>query len=110
MTEAQAKTFRWNPFDLTKVWLHSDYLLMEIGILELNRNPENYFAEVEQAAFSLSVFPPGIGPSPDKVLQARLMSYLDAQRYCIGSNYQQLPVNQPPCTTSATVQCLRVTA
>jgi catalase len=97
MTEAQAKTFQWNPFDLTKVWPHSDYPLMEIGVLELNRNPANYFAEVEQAAFSPSVFPPGIGPSPDKVLQARLMSYPDAQRYRIGANYQQLPVNQPRC-------------
>jgi catalase len=97
MTEAQAKTFQWNPFDLTKVWPHSDYPLMEIGVLELNRNPANYFAEVEQAAFSPSVFPPGIGPSPDKVLQARLMSYPDAQRYRIDANYQQLPVNQPRC-------------
>jgi catalase len=78
MTEEQANTFQWNPFDLTKVWPHSDYPLIEIGTLELNRNPENYFAEVEQAAFSPSVFPPGIGPSPDKVLQARLMSYPDA--------------------------------
>jgi catalase len=91
MTEEQAKTFQWNPFDLTKVWPHNEYPLMEIGILELNRNPENYFAEVEQAAFSPSVFVPGIGPSPDKVLQARLMSYPDAQRYRIGTNYQQLP-------------------
>jgi catalase len=97
MTEEQAKTFQWNPFDLTKVWPHNEYPLMEIGILELNRNPENYFAEVEQAAFSPSVFVPGIGPSPDKVLQARLMSYPDAQRYRIGTNYQQLPVNQPRC-------------
>ncbi|HCF27446.1 MAG TPA: catalase [Cyanobacteria bacterium UBA11049] len=97
MTEEQAKTFQWNPFDLTKVWPHNEYPLMEIGVLELNRNPENYFAEVEQAAFSPSVFVPGIGPSPDKVLQARLMSYPDAQRYRIGTNYQQLPVNQPRC-------------
>ncbi|AFY61219.1 catalase [Synechococcus sp. PCC 6312] len=97
MTEAQAQAFQWNPFDLTKVWPHNQFPLMEIGILELNRNPINYFAEVEQAAFSPSVFPPGIGPSPDKVLQARLMSYPDAQRYRIGANYQQLPVNQPRC-------------
>lgn len=97
MTEEQAKTFQWNPFDLTKVWSHSEFPLMEIGILELNRNPQNYHAEVEQAAFSPSVFVPGIGPSPDKVLQARLMSYPDAQRYRIGTNYQQLPVNQPRC-------------
>ena len=97
MTEEQAKSFQWNPFDLTKVWPHSQFPLMEIGTLELNRNPVNYHAEVEQAAFSPSVFPPGIGPSPDKVLQARLMSYPDAQRYRIGTNYQQLPVNQPRC-------------
>ncbi len=97
MTEAQAKEFPWNPFDLTKVWPHKEFPLVEIGTLELNRNPVNYFAEVEQAAFSPSVFPPGIGPSPDKVLQARLMSYPDAQRYRIGVNYQQLPVNQPRC-------------
>lgn len=97
MTEEQAKTFQWNQFDLAKVWPHNEYPLMEIGVLELNRNPENYFAEVEQAAFSPSVFVLGIGPSPDKVLQARLMSYPDAQRYRIGTNYQQLPVNQPRC-------------
>jgi catalase len=97
MTQSEAETFQWNPFDLTKVWPHSEFPLMEIGVLELNRNPVNYHAEVEQSAFSPSVFPPGIGPSPDKVLQARLMSYPDAQRYRIGTNYQQLPVNQPRC-------------
>lgn len=97
MTQTQAQTFSHNPFDLTKVWPHQDYPLMEIGILELNRNPENYFAEVEQSAFSPSVFVPGIGPSPDKVLQARLMSYPDAQRYRIGTNYHQLPINKPQC-------------
>ncbi len=97
MTEEQAKTFRWNPFDLTKVWPHSEYPMMEIGILELNRNPVNYHAEVEQAAFSPAAFPPGVGPSPDKVLQARLMSYADAHRYRVGTNYQQLPVNKPRC-------------
>ncbi|BAQ62629.1 catalase [Geminocystis sp. NIES-3708] len=97
MIETQAQTFPHNPFDLTKVWPHQDYPLLEIGVLELNRNPENYFAEVEQSAFSPSVFVPGIGPSPDKVLQARLMSYPDAQRYRIGTNYHQLPVNKPQC-------------
>ncbi|MGB2924442.1 MAG: catalase [Limnothrix sp.] len=97
MTEAEAKTYEINPFDLTKVWPHADYPLIEIGQLELNRNPENYFAEVEQAAFSPSVFVPGIGASPDKVLQARLMSYPDAHRYRVGSNYQLLPVNKPRC-------------
>jgi catalase len=97
MTEEQARNYRWNPFDLTKVWAHSDFPLLEIGILELNRNPQNYFAEIEQAAFSPSAVVPGIGFSPDKVLQARLMSYPDAQRYRVGTNYHQLPVNQPRC-------------
>jgi catalase len=97
MTEAQAATFRWNPFDLTKIWPHQEFPMLEIGTLELNRNPANYFAEVEQAAFSPSAFVPGIGASPDKVLQARLMSYPDAHRYRIGTNYQQLPINQPRC-------------
>jgi catalase len=97
MTEEQARNYRWNPFDLTKVWAHSDFPLMEVGILELNRNPQNYFAEIEQAAFSPSAVVPGIGFSPDKVLQARLMSYPDAQRYRVGTNYHQLPVNQPRC-------------
>ena len=97
MTEAQAKNFRWNPFDLTKVWPHQDFPLIEVGILELNCNPENYFAEVEQAAFSPSAIVPGISWSPDKMLQARLMSYADAHRYRIGNNYQQLTVNKPRC-------------
>ena len=97
MTEAQAEEFPWNPFDLTKVWPHADFPLIEVGILELNRNPENYFAEVEQASFSPSATVPGIGWSPDKMLQARLMSYADAHRYRVGNNYQQLPVNRPRC-------------
>ncbi len=97
MTEEQAAKHRDNPFDLTKVWKHSEYPLIDVGILELNRNPQNYFAEVEQAAFSPSNVVPGISFSPDKVLQARIMSYPDAQRYRIGANYQQLPVNQPKC-------------
>lgn len=97
MTEAQAETFRWNPFDLTKVWPHAEYPLIEVGILELNRNPENYFADVEQASFSPSATVPGISWSPDKMLQARLMSYADAHRYRVGNNYQQLPVNKPRC-------------
>ncbi len=97
MTEEQAETFRWNPFDLTKVWPHAEYPLHEVGILELNRNPENYFAEVEQASFSPSATVPGISWSPDKMLQARLMSYADAHRYRVGTNYQQLPVNRPRC-------------
>lgn len=97
MTEEQAARHRDNPFDLTKVWKHSEYPLIDVGMLELNRNPQNYFAEVEQSAFSPSNVVPGISFSPDKVLQARIMSYPDAQRYRLGANYQQLPVNQPKC-------------
>lgn len=84
MPEDEAETYRWNPFDLTKVWPHADYPLIEVGILELNRNPENYFAEVEQAAFSPANIVPGIGHSPDKMLQARIFSYADAHRYRLG--------------------------
>lgn len=97
MTQAQADAFEWNPFDLTKVWPHADFPLIEVGTLELNRNPENYFAEVEQASFSPSALVNGIGTSPDKMLQARLMSYADAHRYRVGTNYNQIPVNQPKC-------------
>jgi len=97
MTQEQADTFQWNPFDLTKVWPHADYPLIEVGTVELNKNPENYFAEIEQSVFSPSSMVPGIGPSPDKMLQARLMSYADAHRYRVGTNYQQLPVNKPKC-------------
>jgi catalase len=95
MTEAQAETFRWNPFDLTKVWPHAEYPLIEVGIVELNRNPDNYFAEMEQASFSPSNVVPGIGFSPDKVLQARIFSYADAHRYRVGTHYESLPVNRP---------------
>ncbi len=95
MPEKDAEKFRWNPFDLTKVWPHRDYPLIEVGMLELNRNPENYFAEVEQAAFSPSNLVPGIGVSPDKMLQARLFSYADAHRYRVGTHYEMLPVNRP---------------
>lgn len=97
MTQKQADKFRWNPFDLTKVWPHADFPLIEVGELELNRNPENYHAEVEQSSFSPSALVPGIGPSPDKMLQARLMSYADAHRYRVGNNFHQLPVNKPRC-------------
>lgn len=97
MTEEQAASYRDNPFDVTKVWSHKEYPLIDVGTLELNRNPQNYFAEVEQAAFSPSNVVPGISFSPDKMLQARVMSYPDAQRYRLGANYQQLPVNQPKC-------------
>ncbi|HET9236994.1 MAG TPA: catalase [Oligoflexus sp.] len=95
MPELDAERQSFNPFDLTKVWPHNEYPLQEVGILELNRNPENYFAEVEQAAFSPANVPPGIGYSPDKMLQARLFAYPDAARYRIGVNYQSLPVNRP---------------
>ena len=97
MTQEQAETFRWNPFDLTKVWPHAEYPLIEVGELELNRNPDNYFAEVEQAAFKPSALVPGVGPSPDKMLQARLMSYADTHLYRLGVNHHQLPVNAPRC-------------
>ena len=95
MPETEAETYHINPFDLTKVWPHADYPLIEVGILELNRNAENYFAEIEQAAFEPSNIVPGIGFSPDKMLQARLMSYADAHRYRVGVNYAALPVNKP---------------
>jgi catalase len=94
MPEKDADTYKWNPFDLTKVWPHGDYPLIEVGEMELNRNPENYFAEVEQAAFEPSNVVPGIGFSPDKVLQNRILSYADAHRYRIGINYDHIPVNQ----------------
>lgn len=96
MTIEQAKTFQWNPFDLTKVWLHKDFPLMDVGILELNEIPENYFRDVEQSAFAPAHVVDGIGYSPDKVLQGRLLSYPDAQRYRLGVNYEQIPVNQCP--------------
>ncbi|GMU32239.1 MAG: catalase [Planctomycetia bacterium] len=97
MTQAQADKFQWNPFDLTKVWPHAEFPLIEVGILELNRNPENYFAEIEQAAFSPSSLVPGISTSPDKMLQARLMSYQDTHLYRLGVNYREIPVNKPRC-------------
>lgn len=97
MPETDAETTSYNPFDLTKVWPHKEYPLIEVGTLELNRNPENYFAEVEQAAFSPSNVVPGIGFSPDKMLQARIFSYADAHRYRLGTHYEALPVNAPKC-------------
>ena len=97
MTEKDAATCPYNPFDLTKVWYHKDYPLIEVGVLELNKNPENYFAEVEQAAFNPANVVPGIGFSPDKMLQGRLFSYGDAQRYRLGVNHHQIPVNAPRC-------------
>jgi catalase len=96
MSEAQAKTFRWNPFDLTKVWPQGEYPLIEVGELELNENPDNFFAHVEQAAFAPAHVVDGIGFSPDKMLQGRILSYPDAQRYRLGVNYEQIPVNRCP--------------
>ncbi len=104
MTQAQAESFQWNPFDLTKVWPHDDYPLIEVGKMELNRNPENYFTDIEQAAFNPSTMVPGIGPSPDKMLQGRLMSYQDTHLYRIGVNYRQLPVNQPKGSSASHYQ------
>lgn len=97
MPEADAAKMPYNPFDLTKVWYKKDYPLIEVGKMELNRNPDNYFAEVEQAAFSPANIVPGIGFSPDKMLQGRLFSYGDAQRYRLGVNHHQIPVNAPKC-------------
>jgi catalase len=97
MPEKDAATYHLNPFDLTKVWPHKDYPLIDVGVLELNRNPENYFAEVEQLAFSPANVVPGISFSPDKMLQSRLFSYGDAQRYRLGVNHHQIPVNAPKC-------------
>ncbi|AXN38541.1 catalase [Peribacillus butanolivorans] len=90
-----ADTYRFDPFDVTKVWSQKDYPLIELGRMQLNRNPENYFAEVEQATFSPGTFVPGIEASPDKMLQGRLFAYGDAHRYRVGSNHNQLPVNRP---------------
>ena len=97
MPEKDAAKYHFHPFDLTKVWRKKDYPLIEVGVLELNRNPENYFAEVEQAAFNPANIVPGIGFSPDKMLQGRLFSYGDAQRYRLGVNHHQIPVNAPRC-------------
>jgi catalase len=95
MPEKDAETYHINPFDLTKVWPHADYPVHDVGIMELNRNPDDYFAEIEQAAFDPSNIVPGISFSPDKMLQARIFSYADAHRYRIGTHYQMLPVNRP---------------
>jgi catalase len=95
MPEKDAEHYRWNPFDLTKVWPHADYPLIEVGVLELNKNPENYFAEVEQAAFSPANVVPGISFSPCKMLQARIFAYADAHRYRLGVNFESLPINRP---------------
>jgi catalase len=95
MTEEQSKKFRWNPFDITKVWPHKEYPLIEVGVLELNEIPENYYADVEQAAFAPAHTINGIGLSPDKLLQGRILAYPDAHRYRLGANFEQIPVNRP---------------
>lgn len=97
MSEAEAEKTSYDPFDLTKVWPHGEFPPITIGEFELNRNAENYFAEIEQVAFSPSNFVPGIGPSPDKMLQGRIFSYADAHRYRLGTHYEALPVNAPKC-------------
>ncbi|WP_121811335.1 catalase [Mucilaginibacter kameinonensis] len=97
MPEKDAETYHIHPFDLTKVWPHGDYPLIQVGEFELNRNPDNYFAEVEQAAFNPAHVVPGLGYSPDKMLQGRLFSYGDAQRYRLGVNHAHIPVNKPRC-------------
>jgi catalase len=97
MPELEAEKTPYNPFDLTKVWPHKDYPLIEVGVMELNRNPDNYFAEIEQLALSPSNVVPGIGFSPDRMLQARIFSYADAHRYRLGTHYEALPVNAPQC-------------
>lgn len=97
MPEHDAGTYRVNPFDLTKVWSKKDYPLIEVGVVELNRNVDNFFAETEQSAFNPANVVPGIGFSPDKMLQGRLFSYGDAQRYRLGVNHSHIPVNAPRC-------------
>lgn len=96
MTQQQAKTYHLNPFDLTKVWPHGDFPLIDVGVMELNENPDNYFAHVEQSAFAPAHVVDGISYSPDKMLQGRLLSYPDAHRYRLGVNYEQIPVNRCP--------------
>lgn len=95
MTFEEAEKFRWNPFDLTKVWPHSQFPLIPVGKLVLDKNPKNYFNDVEQIAFSPANMVPGIEPSPDKMLQGRLFSYTDTHRHRLGPNYPQIPVNCP---------------
>jgi catalase len=104
MTPEQAADYRFDPFDITKVWPHSDFPCIPIGRMVLNRNPESYFNEVEQSAFSPANFVPGIGPSPDKLLQGRLFSYHDTHRYRLGPNYHMLPVNAPKAAPAANYQ------
>jgi len=100
MTDEQAKAFPFNPFDLTKIWPHADFPLIDVGVMELNQIPKNYFADVEQSAFAPAHVVDGIGYSPDKMLQGRILSYPDAHRYRLGGNYEQIPVNRCPYMTA----------
>ncbi|HRY32176.1 MAG TPA: catalase [Bacteroidales bacterium] len=95
MTEIQAHKLPWNPFDITKIWPHADFPLIDAGIMELNEIPANYFEDVEQSAFAPAHVVDGIGLSPDKLLQGRILAYPDAHRYRLGANYEQIPVNRP---------------
>ncbi len=104
MPEKEAENYRWNPFDLTKVWPHADYPLIDVGEMELNGNPKNYYAEVEQAAFSPANVVPGISFSPCKMLQARIFAYADAHRYRLGANFERLPINCPHATKANNYQ------
>jgi catalase len=104
MTPEEAGRYRFDPFDITKVWPHADYPLQPFGRMVLDRNPENYFADVEQAAFSPGNFVPGVGPSPDRMLQGRLFSYHDTHRHRLGPNYHLLPVNAPRATKENSYQ------
>jgi catalase len=90
-----AASYHFNPFDITKVWPHQDYPTIPVGRLVLNRNPENFFAQITQAAFEVSNMVPGTGPSPDKMVLGRMLAYSDSNRYRTGANYNQLPVNRP---------------
>ena len=109
MTEEQADNMPYNPFDLTKVWYHDEFPLIEVGVMELNRNPENYFQDVEQAAFAPTTIVPGISFSPDRMLQGRLFSYADAQRYRLGANYYQIPVNAAKCPVNIYMTSMKTT-
>jgi len=95
MTFEQAEKYKWNPFDVTKIWPQTEFSLITVGKMVLNRNPDNYFAQVEQMAFAPAHMVPGVEPSPDKMLQGRLFSYPDTHRHRLGPNYQQIPVNCP---------------
>ena len=104
MPEKEAETYRWNVFDITKIWPHKDYPLIPFGTLTLNRVPDNYYADVEQSAFAPTNVVPGIEPSEDRLLQGRLFSYPDTHRHRLGGNHDQIPINCPyrarPVTTA----------